>query len=109
MKTVLSVDASSFDFFGSAQLDLFKKDNLRAHMTRVAMVRQLATNVEGKHTNVETRIAFINIYNAAKGRGERSLLRDIMGMTRTTIHRWKKDHEAYYAGKLKVRTVVIRK
>ena len=107
MKTVLNVN--SFKFFGSAQLDLFEEDSLRGDMTRSAMVKQLAAYKVGRNTNVETRVAFINIYNASKQKGERELLRKLMGVSLSTVYNWKKDHEAYFAGTIKVRTVVIRK
>ena len=107
MKTVLKVDR--IKFFGEAQLDMFDQDNLRGDMTRTAMVKQLKANMESRLTNVETRIAFIEIYNNAKADGEQELLRNLMGVTTRTIRNWKKDYEAYKAGTIKVRTVVIRK
>lgn len=108
MKTVLkALNDKLLTFFGQAQLEAAAKDG-SGFLTRVRMVRQLKLAKEARYTNVETRVAFMLIFDSATDKDEEDFLIECMGITRRTVRRWRKDSEGLREGTLKLRTVVIR-
>lgn len=106
MKTVINAEAVISKFFGDGIIEAVMKPV--GFIDRSRCVRMLRDSKEASVTNVETRIAFISIYQYADGDVEEGLLCQCMGISQRTLYRWKKDHSAYLAGELKLRTVVIR-